>query len=271
MSESPTPSEVEVGQITSPAGSEPMSVPSGLGEDAMQRFLDFQTRFLEAQTDRDDKQADLLRNLTDKQTDLLRGLVDQQTDRDRRQEDRDRRQEDREDRQAESMKALIEVQHLIVRQLVSKEEVLHQDVGTQRNLKLGEPEITSHREGAHQTTGQTDCNDYWENSLSVPPVSTANYPRVTVASLLPTSDQGRPQTTAMVNSDVRGQDEERANASSLCSSFVCDLQIESSVKDVHKERNPPIVDKRIALSNADGRIKSSTLSLQPSFLVILRP
>src|ERR1700733_13800889 len=224
MSESPTPSEVEVGQIASPAESEQLSVPSGLGEDAMQRFLDFQTRFLEDQADRDTQQVGLLRNLLDqqadrdrrleeredRQADLVQRLVDQQTD-------RDRRQEDREDRQAESMKALIEEQHLIVKQLVTKEEILHQDVGTQRNLKLGESEITSHREGAHKTTGQADCKDYWEDSLPVPPVSTSNYPRVTVASLLPTSDQGRPPTTAKamttVNDDVRGQEAERANAS----------------------------------------------------------
>ena len=263
MSESPTPSEVEVGQIASPAESEQMSVPSGLGEDAMQRFLDFQTRFLEAQTDRDDKQADLLRNLTDKQTDLLRGLVDQQTDRDRRQEDRDRRQEDREDRQAESMKALIEVQHLIVRQLVSKEEVLHQDVGTQRNLKLGEPEITSHREGAHKTTGQADCKDYWENSLSVPPVSTSNYPRVTVASLLPTSDQGRPPTTAKamttVNDDVRGQEEERANASVRHPFF----WVKTKIYYLHRSIHTRIHTNKFEFPKNLGVVVTIPLFLQP--------
>ena len=247
MSQSPSDSEVEIGPLASPVGSVHESIVSESNEEVMKRLLDFQTRFLEDQADRDqrqegrdNRQADLMQKLVDQQTDR----DDKQTDRDRRQEDRDRRQEDREDRQAESMKALIEVQHLIVRQLVTKEGVSHQDVGTQRNLKLGEPEITSHREGAHPTTGQTDCNDYWENSLSVPPVSTANYPRVTVASLLPTSDQGRPQTTAMVNSDVRGQDEERANASNGAVDRVCSFGVRDRMGEEKEENEMTVLTDR---------------------------
>src|ERR1700733_10058003 len=113
MSQSPSDSEVEIGPITSPVGSEHESAVSESNAEVMQRLLDLQTRFLEDQADRDTQQVGLLRNLLDqqadrdrrlegredRQADLVQRLVDQQTDRDRQQEDRDRRQEDREDRQ----------------------------------------------------------------------------------------------------------------------------------------------------------------------------
>src|ERR1700733_7201527 len=99
MSQSPSDSEVEIGPLASPVGSVHESIVSESNEEVMKRLLDFQTRFLEDQADRDNRQADLMQK-----------LVDQQADRDRQQEDRDRRQEGREDRQVDLVQELTDRQ-----------------------------------------------------------------------------------------------------------------------------------------------------------------